>query len=241
MALLNYEVEEVTTQFLKRTLTGILQSREQEAMKNESEENFPQSTERMAIFFSASKPKIRTSDYVERLVQYAGCSNSAFVVAMVYLKRLARGNRMLKISSYNLHRLLIIALVLAVKMLDDRCYRNSHYARIGGISKVLEMNMLEREMLMRLEFRLIVDLDEYKRQIQDMHSYLPPEAPSPPLLVIKNLSVETDADCDSGVGLFMRSAARPHFSREVIVAGNPWCNVLNAIQFCEVGCFLAQS
>ena len=59
------------------------------------------------------------------------------------------------ISSLTVHRFIIASVCLSTKALCDAFCTNSHYAKIGGI-KVAELNVLEREFLAVLEWRLIV-------------------------------------------------------------------------------------
>eukprot|EP00171_Calliarthron_tuberculosum_P018777 IDg18777t1 len=50
-----------------------------------------------------------------------------------------------------LQELLITAVLLASKTLDDRVYSNSHFARVAGIPTVAELNRLEWNMFTMLD------------------------------------------------------------------------------------------
>lgn len=128
----------------------------------------------LSVYFSVSQPDIETQMYVRRLVQYGHCSRSAFICAIVYLDRLRQTNSMLALTHFNLHRLYITAIMIAAKTLDDRCYSNAHYARVGGISTVQELNRLELNMLYLLKFRTYVTLEEYVSFVQQMSVHRPP-------------------------------------------------------------------
>lgn len=123
--------------------------------------NLPCWEDPISVFFSVVEPEISVQQYVGRLAKYAQCSQAAFVTALVYMDRLAFVDSKLVISPYNLHRLLITSLCLAAKFLDDKCFSNAHYARVGGIESVGEMNRLERHLLQRLKHRLFVTPHEY--------------------------------------------------------------------------------
>lgn len=125
---------------------------------------FPKWSEPSSVFFSVTKPDIPVQTYVRRLVKYAQCSPSAFVVALVYMERLAKTDSKLCVSHYNLNRLLITSVCVAAKFLDDRCYSNAHYARVGGISTVAEMNRLEINLVQLMKFKLFVDVSEYSHK-----------------------------------------------------------------------------
>ncbi|EMS47431.1 hypothetical protein TRIUR3_19932 [Triticum urartu] len=61
----------------------------------------------------------------------------------------------LAVDSYSVHRLLITTVLAAVKFMDDVCYNNAYFAKVGGISLV-EMNYLEVDFLFGVGFDLNV-------------------------------------------------------------------------------------
>lgn len=136
----------------------------------------PTYSEPESVFFSVSRPDIPTKDYITRLVTYTQCSASAFVVMLIYLDRISVANMSLHITPYNMHRLLVTALTLACKVLDDRCFSNVHYAKVGGIPTVREMNRLELQFLTYLNFRLHVTPAKYEEKVRMLESS-PPTSP----------------------------------------------------------------
>ncbi|XP_073525907.1 uncharacterized protein [Phyllobates terribilis] len=105
-------------------------------------------------FHGVTLPSISIRSYLERIFRYANCSESCYLVAYVYLDRLAQRQPMVgAVDSLNIHRLLITSVLIAAKFMDDMYYNNAYYARIGGIS-TKEMNFLEVEFLFGLGFRL---------------------------------------------------------------------------------------
>jgi hypothetical protein len=123
--------------------------------------NLPDWNHPASVFFSVKVPEISIRSYVGRLCKYAQCSPTAFVVALVYMRRLASCDPTLVLSQYNLHRLLITSLCVGAKFLDDRCFSNAHYARVGGIPSVKEMNRLELHVMKILDFRMFVSSTEF--------------------------------------------------------------------------------
>lgn len=120
----------------------------------------PRTCDPLSFFFSAFLPQIDTRSYIERILRYTKCSKTVFPHAVVLLKRLRKKDSRLQLSPYNLHRLVITAVVISAKFIDHACYSNAYYARIGGISSVGEMNILEVEMLKLLNYRVLVTVDE---------------------------------------------------------------------------------
>lgn len=136
----------------------------------------PISSDPESVFFSVSRPEIPTRDYIRRLVTYMQCSPAAFVVMLVYLDRIGRKTFRLQVTPFNMHRLLVTALTLACKTLDDRCFSNVHYAKVGGIPTFQEMNRLEVQFLKYLDYRLHVNVDTYFKKQQSLEAQ-PPRSP----------------------------------------------------------------
>lgn len=59
------------------------------------------------------------------------------------------------LTSLTVHRLIITAVMLAAKLMDDKYYNNAFYAKIGGVN-TSELNLMELEMLRMLEYRTFV-------------------------------------------------------------------------------------
>jgi hypothetical protein len=74
-----------------------------------------------SAFRATTKPGISVRAYMARIARFAGCSPACYVVAYVYLDRLLRRGRRLALAvdSYSVHRLLITAVLTAVKFMDD--------------------------------------------------------------------------------------------------------------------------
>ncbi|OMO99160.1 Cyclin-like protein [Corchorus olitorius] len=66
------------------------------------------------------------------------------------------------LTSLNAHRLLITSVMIAAKFMDDQCYNNAYYAKVGGVSTE-EMNGLEMKFLFSLDFRLHVTTEVFRK------------------------------------------------------------------------------
>ncbi|KAE8712167.1 Cyclin-P3-1 [Hibiscus syriacus] len=107
----------------------------------------------ITVFHGSKEPSLNIRQYVERIFKYCKCSNSCFVVAVIYIDRFLQ-----QIDAYltllNMHRLLITSVLVAAKFMDDQCNNNAYYAKAGGVSRE-ELNRLEM-FLFDLDFRLHV-------------------------------------------------------------------------------------
>lgn len=63
-------------------------------------------------------------------------------------------------------RLLITALILVAKVLDDEYFSNK-YTNVGGYPSVAEMNFLEIEMLKLLEYNLYLPQNQVRKYFVD--------------------------------------------------------------------------
>ncbi|KAJ8907039.1 hypothetical protein NDN08_003522 [Rhodosorus marinus] len=119
--------------------------------------------------FSAGKTSaLPLKRFVERMMKYISCSNSAYVVAFCYIHRIMDRQKDLRICPHNSENLLFAATVTAVKYLEDRVHTNAFYAKVGGLSGYTEMNRLEFQFLKLMNFDLAVPAEEYRT----MESYL---------------------------------------------------------------------
>mmetsp|Transcript_19673 Transcript_19673/g.28627 ORF Transcript_19673/g.28627 Transcript_19673/m.28627 type:complete len:219 (-) Transcript_19673:1982-2638(-) len=112
-----------------------------------------------SVFHAKRTPPISLRNYVSRVVKYSSCSPACFSVAFAYILRLARSYECMVPSSQNIHRIVLATVMLAVKMNEDIHYDNAYFARVGGLP-LDELNRLETDLLLRLQFDVFVDTSE---------------------------------------------------------------------------------
>ncbi|MBA0858111.1 hypothetical protein Goshw_021798 [Gossypium schwendimanii] len=117
----------------------------------------------MSVFHGLTRPTTSITTYLHRIFKYENCSPCCFVVAYVYLDRFMQMHPSLLLNSFNVHRLLITSVLVSAKFMDDICYNNAYYAKVGGISTE-EMNILEVDFLFGLGFQLNVKPDTFRSQ-----------------------------------------------------------------------------
>jgi len=114
-------------------------------------------------------PGISIRDYLMRIHKYASCSPECFVLALVYIDRLQRMQGFV-LTELNVHRIVITSVVLAAKFFDDHYFNNAYYAKVGGVL-CKEMNELEIEYLLLINFSLHVPTDTYARFYNDLSNH----------------------------------------------------------------------
>jgi len=107
------------------------------------------------------------ADYLDRIMRYGRCSPSCAVVALIYLQRVKTKITGACVTSRNLQRLLLVALLLANKFLDDLYFSNKHWAKIGGLS-LQEVNALELSVLRTLDWRMAVTREDYLAYLEEL-------------------------------------------------------------------------
>merc|ERR1712187_733137 len=115
----------------------------------------------LSCYHSAQLPSISIQDYISRLRKLFVCSEECFVIALVYIDRVIKNTTSVTVCDVTVHRLLVIAVMTAVKFHDDHFYSNKYYAKAGGLT-LRETNRLEVLMLNDLNWKMLVTTQEYK-------------------------------------------------------------------------------
>lgn len=120
----------------------------------------PTSREGVTYFHCTRAPAMSIRDYVVRLRSYFFCSDTCFVVALIYVDRIVKKHPRIQVCNLSCHRLFVTALILAVKFNEDTYYTNAYYGKVGGVA-VKEVNKLERCFIQLLDWNLDVKPEEY--------------------------------------------------------------------------------
>lgn len=112
--------------------------------------------------FSVGKiPKITLMDYFARITKYCKLQLGSFIAMMIYLDKAAEK---IELSGYNIHRLILGALVCGIKYTCDVCNNNIFFARVGGITPQ-EMCIVENSFLEVLDYSLYISEEEYEKYL----------------------------------------------------------------------------
>lgn len=131
-------------------------------------------------FHGRNVPAISLHAYLTRILKYCPVTNDVFLTLLVYFDRIAkRANndtngpmddnsnsskqqQIFVMDSFNIHRLIISGITVASKFFSDVFYKNSRYAKVGGLP-LDELNHLELQMLLLLDFELLIQKEELER------------------------------------------------------------------------------
>ena len=112
---------------------------------------------KIKYFMLKKVPSISIQDYLFRLTKYSKICESTLVMILIYIDRICHKYDF-KITYYNIYKLMLAAMVLAIKYNEDEFYTSDFYGKLGGISKI-EMNNLEYEFACMVNFRLFITED----------------------------------------------------------------------------------
>eukprot|EP01065_Artemidia_motanka_P005434 TRINITY_DN1261_c0_g1_i1.p2 TRINITY_DN1261_c0_g1~~TRINITY_DN1261_c0_g1_i1.p2 ORF type:complete len:202 (+),score=65.83 TRINITY_DN1261_c0_g1_i1:65-607(+) len=101
------------------------------------------------LYDAARAPRVGLADYLARWAEYAEVGDAEIICAVVYIDRVCT-RAGVKISTRNVHRVLLGALLAATKWREERPFTMSYYAKVGGV---------DAQELRRLETRFINDID----------------------------------------------------------------------------------
>ena len=94
--------------------------------------------------------------------------DSTLMLILIYIDRFCEMNY-INLNFFNIHKLIIASMIVAIKYNEDNILNNEFYAKVGGVSKK-EIDILEYEFLSLIEFSLYVDEEtfhQYDRYVQN--------------------------------------------------------------------------
>ena len=113
--------------------------------ENKSELNPNNTNTLIKPFISKQIPSISIKDYLTRLYKYSKINNSTIVLILIYIDKICNFNNF-KISYFNIHKLILASMLIAIKYNEDENYSLSFYSKLGGVSKN-ELSNLEYQFL----------------------------------------------------------------------------------------------
>lgn len=137
---------------------------------NENEINKSDSNESaiISVFTSNKTPQISIKKYLTRIMKYSKPETSTVIICLIYIDKICE-NSSLQLSIYNIHRIILSCMILALKYNEDDYYSNKYYAKVGGIS-LKELNELEYNIMVLLQFNFFIDditYEKYQAQLND--------------------------------------------------------------------------
>ena len=99
-------------------------------------------------------PSISIKQFFERIVKYTKLENSTLVLILIYIDRLCDIQKF-RLNFYNIHKIIVAAMIIAIKYNEDDYFDSIFYSKVGGVSRK-ELDKLEYQMLALINFELYV-------------------------------------------------------------------------------------
>ena len=113
------------------------------------------------IFYCNEKPAISLYNYLHRIQKYLSVEDNTLILSLIYIDRICKEGKYM-INYYNVHKILLVAIILAIKFNEDIYYTNCYFAKIGGVS-IDELNKMEEKFAFAIQFNLFVEKSLYDK------------------------------------------------------------------------------
>ena len=122
-------------------------------------------------FISKKIPSVSIKSYLDRLAKYSKIENNTLLLILIYIDKVCDINK-IRLNYFNIHKMILASMLIAIKYNEDDYYSNSFYAKVGGVTKS-EIDVLEYEFLVLIDFNLYVSDDlflkyyDYIKNVED--------------------------------------------------------------------------
>lgn len=116
-----------------------------------------------SVFDLKSKLNIEIEDYINRLIKSTYAEAGTVIYALSLIDKLSSTKKFF-LSNENMHKSFLTALILSIKINEDKTYAEDQYIFASGVSPK-ELARLEYEFLVLLDYNL-------KIKDEDYHQYL---------------------------------------------------------------------
>ena len=158
------QINEILLNKINKILSIVLE--ENKALKNYKEKLSSQESMTMTSY---NKPSLSILDYLYRIQSYTEAEDNTIIIGLMYIDRICEQSSII-LTPYNLHRLVFVAILMAIKYNEDVCFEFEFYAKIAGIP-IKELKILEREFVELIKFHFYIgkdEFDKYKSYIDDI-------------------------------------------------------------------------
>ena len=87
--------------------------------------------------------------------------DASLISALIILDRFCKKQKII-LTEFNIHRLLFVSVLIAIKSYEDKYFTNTFYAKICGINTSV-LNKLEYEFICSLDFKIYIEKSLYNK------------------------------------------------------------------------------
>jgi len=121
-------------------------------------------------FYSREVPFISIKDYLYRIHNFSEAEDNTFILALIYIDKICEIASII-LSEHNIHRILFVSILIAIKYNEDVYYDNKYYAKIAGVSSK-ELRKMESEYLKLIKFELYVNKNVFGKNSKEYKEIL---------------------------------------------------------------------
>ena len=104
--------------------------------------------------------------FIKRIIKYTNMEINTIMLMFYYLNKLVERRNVILVKN-NVYRILLGLSVLAIKYNEDKKYKNSYYANVGGL-KLEDFNNIEYILLVKLNLNLCVKKEEFDHFLMEI-------------------------------------------------------------------------
>ena len=112
-------------------------------------------------FLMRNIPPISIKDYLERLCKHSKINTSTIILILIYIDRICNIQKF-KLTYYNVYKLILASMIIAIKYNEDEYYSNKFYSKLGGVS-ISEIVSLEYNFISLIHYNLFVNNELFKK------------------------------------------------------------------------------
>jgi hypothetical protein len=158
----------IDSQSLLKAVTNILKEIIKENKSDTTITEVTTESQLNSVFFAKKIPAISLTAYIDRILKYSKAEDPSLILALIYIDLLCDQSKFI-LNDHNIHRVLLTAIVIAIKFNEDDYFANSFYAKVGGISNE-ELNSLEYEFLVICNFSMAIRQEKYDKYFSYLKS-----------------------------------------------------------------------
>ena len=121
------------------------------------------------IFSANTVPNISIYDYLIRIQTYSNIEKNTLILSLIYIDRLCEIGH-LTLTYYNIHRIIFVSILIAIKYNEDCFYDNKYYSEIAGV-KLKELNIMENIFVEMCQFKFYVSFEIFEKYSQYLNSF----------------------------------------------------------------------
>ena len=121
------------------------------------------------LFNSNLYLNISLYDYIIRIQKYSFIEKSTLVLALIYIDRFCKLGKIM-LTYYNIHRIIFIAVLIAIKYNEDKFFQNDYYAKVSGIP-IDKLKKLEYTFFCMCDFNMYIShetFDKYNKFLNNV-------------------------------------------------------------------------